>query len=130
MTFAPHRVLALVAAMLLAPTLAAPFAGAQGPQDDTALVPRGEYLARATDCGPRHTGDKSKAFAGGLAATLATQVPNAAPADVANALITVYCSAVTADNQTVDPTQQRSWIEGFGEETIETLQRRTMPTSR
>ena len=35
--------------------------------DDAALVSRGEYLARAADCAPCHTGDASKPFAGGLA---------------------------------------------------------------
>lgn len=34
--------------------------------DDAALVSRGEYLARAGDCMPCHTGDASKPFAGGL----------------------------------------------------------------
>ena len=42
-------------------------AQAQGSQDDAALVARGAYLARAADCAPCHTGDKSKPFAGGLA---------------------------------------------------------------
>jgi len=42
-------------------------AGAQASMDDAALVSRGEYLARAADCAPCHTGDASKPFAGGLA---------------------------------------------------------------
>lgn len=43
-------------------------APAQAPAapDDSALVARGEYLARAADCMPCHTGDKNKPFAGGL----------------------------------------------------------------
>ncbi|MFG1299654.1 c-type cytochrome [Xanthobacter sp. V3C-3] len=36
-------------------------------QADPALVARGEYIAKAADCMPCHTGDKSKPFAGGLA---------------------------------------------------------------
>jgi mono/diheme cytochrome c family protein len=47
--------------------LAAPHASAQGTGDDSALVARGEYLARAADCMPCHTGDKAKPYAGGLA---------------------------------------------------------------
>ena len=42
-------------------------ASAQASMDDAALVSRGEYLARAADCAPCHTGDASKPFAGGLA---------------------------------------------------------------
>ena len=34
---------------------------------DKALIARGEYIAKAADCMPCHTGDKSKPFAGGLA---------------------------------------------------------------
>jgi mono/diheme cytochrome c family protein len=66
-----------------------------------------------------------------LAATLATQNPKAAPADVANALISAYCSTITAASS-ADPTQQGtpaqgfSWVEGFGHQVIETLQLRTV----
>lgn len=41
-------------------------AAAQAASDDAALVDRGAYLARAADCMPCHTGDKSKPYAGGL----------------------------------------------------------------
>lgn len=42
-------------------------AAAQAPaSDDSALVARGEYLARAADCMPCHTGDANKPYAGGL----------------------------------------------------------------
>ncbi len=34
--------------------------------DDAGLVARGEYLARAADCMPCHTGDKAKPYGGGL----------------------------------------------------------------
>jgi hypothetical protein len=66
-----------------------------------------------------------------LAATLAMQNPKAAPADVANALIAAYCSTVTAAAST-DPTQQGSaaqgfgWVEGFGQQVIQTLQLRAV----
>jgi mono/diheme cytochrome c family protein len=62
----PHRVrtAALAAFWLLA--AAAPGRGQSVANDDAALVARGEYLARAADCMPCHTDDKSKPFAGGL----------------------------------------------------------------
>jgi hypothetical protein len=41
-------------------------AHAQVPAEDAAPVSRGEYLARAADCMPCHSGDKSKPYAGGL----------------------------------------------------------------
>src|SRR5215472_10168722 len=54
---------ALLASALL---LGCATAHAQAPADDAALVSRGEYLARAADCMPCHTGDKTKPYAGGL----------------------------------------------------------------
>lgn len=36
------------------------------PGDDSALVERGAYLARAADCMPCHTGDPKKPYAGNL----------------------------------------------------------------
>jgi hypothetical protein len=41
-------------------------AHAQTPGDDAALVSRGQYLARAADCMPCHSGDRSKPYSGGL----------------------------------------------------------------
>ena len=66
-----------------------------------------------------------------LAATLATQNPKAAPADVANALIAAYCSTVAAaasagPAQQVSPVQGFGWVEGFGQQVIETLQLRAV----
>jgi hypothetical protein len=66
-----------------------------------------------------------------LAATLATQNPQAAPADMANALIAAYCSAVTAA-ASAEPARQDSavqgfgWVEGFGHEVIQKLQLRAV----
>jgi mono/diheme cytochrome c family protein len=61
----------ILPAVLAALLLAVPFAQAQGSQaqeaeGDAALVARGEYLSRAADCMPCHTGDKAKPYAGGL----------------------------------------------------------------
>src|SRR5690242_6015699 len=51
---------------ILALLLGCVAARAQAPSDDVALVARGEYLARAADCMPCHTGDRSKPYSGGL----------------------------------------------------------------
>jgi hypothetical protein len=66
-----------------------------------------------------------------LAATLATQNPKAAPADVANALIAAYCSnvAAAASAEPAGPdsaVQGFGWVEGFGQQIIETLQLRAV----
>jgi hypothetical protein len=55
----------------------------------------------------------------------AAQNPKATPADLANALIAAYCPLVTA-GRAVDPAERFSWLEGFGEQVIQTLQIRTM----
>jgi hypothetical protein len=66
-----------------------------------------------------------------LASTMATQNPKAAPADVANALIAAYCSTVTAA-ASADPIQQGfpaqgfGWVQGFGQQVIQTLQLRAV----
>jgi mono/diheme cytochrome c family protein len=66
-----------------------------------------------------------------LAATLAMQNPKAAPADVANALIAAYCSTVTAA-VSAEPVQHDSaargfgWVQGFGQQVIQTLQLRAV----
>ncbi len=57
----------VAAAWLLGTSLACAQAPGSAPADDSALVTRGEYLARAADCMPCHTSDKSKPYAGGLA---------------------------------------------------------------
>ena len=60
-----------------------------------------------------------------LTTRFATQNPKATPADLANALIAAYCPAVTA-GRSIDPAERFSWLEGFGEQVIQTLQMRTM----
>jgi mono/diheme cytochrome c family protein len=57
----------VAAAWLLGTSLACAQSPSSAPADDSALVTRGEYLARAADCMPCHTSDKSKPYAGGLA---------------------------------------------------------------
>lgn len=65
MTLREHTIFAVLAAALA--LLGAPAAVAQAPPDDAALAPRGEYLARAADCMPCHSGDPAKPYGGGLA---------------------------------------------------------------
>lgn len=61
-------------------------AHAQASADDVALVPRGEYLARAADCMPCHTGKKSKPYSGGL--------------PIHTPLGTIYSVNITSDPET------------------------------
>ena len=65
MICAPDRV-TRAAVRALALVLASVTAHAQAPADDASLVSRGEYLARAADCMPCRSGDKSKPYSGGL----------------------------------------------------------------
>jgi mono/diheme cytochrome c family protein len=53
-----------LAALIL--TLCAAAAGAASTAKDAALVKKGEYLARAADCMPCHTGNRAQPYAGGL----------------------------------------------------------------
>jgi len=55
---------AALAALTL--TLCAAAAGAASTAKDGALVKKGEYLARAADCMPCHTGNRAQPYAGGL----------------------------------------------------------------
>src|SRR5919109_1734699 len=66
MSRARHRFLS--AAIVVLGLLFASFTGhAQSSgEDDAGLVSRGEYLARAADCMPCHSGDRSKPYSGGL----------------------------------------------------------------
>jgi mono/diheme cytochrome c family protein len=105
--------------------LPGPFAGKiTCPASDGTLVPS-DLVAKAAA-----VLDKPKLPVGGvatvtLATRLATQNPKAAPVDLANALIAAYCPDVAAD-ASVDPAERFSWLEGFGEQVIQTLQLRTM----
>jgi hypothetical protein len=104
--------------------LPGPFAGKiTCPANDGTLVPS-DLVAKASAAL-----DKPKLPVGGvatvtLATRLATQNPKAVPMDLANAMIAAYCPAVAAD-ASVDPAQRFSWLEGFGEQVIQT-QIRTM----
>jgi mono/diheme cytochrome c family protein len=92
------------------------------PEDDGKLVPKELVSKAAAALG------KPKLPVGGVA-TVATRFamrnPKATPADLANALIAAYCPLVTA-GRSFDPAERFSWLEGFGEQVIQTLQIRTM----
>jgi hypothetical protein len=94
------------------------------PANDGTLVPS-DLVAKAAA-----TLDKPKPPIGGvatvtLATRLATQNPEEAAVNLANALIAAYCPVVAAD-ASVDPAQRFSWLEGFGEQVIQTLQLRAI----
>ncbi len=97
----------LVAAGLLAWYVtrepASPFADAQATTADPALVSRGEYVARLSDCVACHSLADGKPFAGGLematplGAIHATNItPTATPASVATAWPTSTVPCATA----------------------------------
>ena len=108
--------------------LPGPFAGKiTCPASDGKLVPDDLVLKASAALG------KPKVPVSGVATValttrLAMQNPKSAPADLANALIAAYCPAVAADTA-VDTAQRFSWLEGFGEQVIQTLQMRTMAAS-
>jgi hypothetical protein len=64
-----------------------------------------------------------------IASNFAMQNPKIAPASLANALITAYCSALTA-NASVEQALQRSWLQNFGAQVIQTLQSRTLASKK
>jgi mono/diheme cytochrome c family protein len=105
--------------------LPGPFSGKiTCPADDGKLVPKELVTKAAAALG------KPRLPVGGVATValttrFATQNPKATPADLANALIASYCPLVTADTR-ADPAERFSWLEGFGEQAIQTLQMRTM----
>ena len=105
--------------------LPGPFSGKiTCPANDGKLVPE-ELVTKA-----RTALGKPKLPVGGVATAalttrFAAQNPKATPADLANALIAAYCPEVTA-GRSIDPAERFSWLEGFGEQVIQTLQIRTM----
>jgi mono/diheme cytochrome c family protein len=105
--------------------LPGPFSGKiTCPADDGKLVPKELVTKAAAALG------KPKLPVGGVATValttrFATQNPKAIPADLANALIAAYCPVVTT-GRSIDTAERFSWLEGFGEQVIQTLQMRTM----
>ncbi|HEY1299077.1 MAG TPA: hypothetical protein VGF07_01180, partial [Stellaceae bacterium] len=94
------------------------------PADEAHLVPA-DLVERANAL----LGKPSLPVPGDTAASLALhflgQNPKAPPANLANALIAAYCTAVTA-GKTTDDALQRAWMQDFGAQVVQTLQQRTM----
>jgi mono/diheme cytochrome c family protein len=106
-----------------------PFAGKLAcPANDGKLLPQ-DILAAATALLGKPSLPIPGNSAGALAATFATQNPKAAPANLANALITAYCSAVTA-NTSVEQALQRAWVLDFGSQVIQTLHSRSLASKK
>jgi mono/diheme cytochrome c family protein len=105
--------------------LPGPFAGKfTCPADDGKLVPS-DLVAKASAALGKPRLPLGGVAAAALAARFAMQNRKAAPVDLANALIAAYCPAIAADTK-ADPALRFSWLEGFGEQVIQTLQIRTM----
>ena len=64
-----------------------------------------------------------------LALAYAAQNPKAAPANLANALVTAYCTAVTA-SASIEQALQRAWMQDFGSQVMQTLQTRTLAADK
>jgi len=106
-----------------------PFAGRLAcPTNDGKLVPQ-DLVAKASALVGKPSLPIPGDSANELATTFLTQHPKAAPAKLANALITGYCSAVTA-NASVEPAPQRGGLQGFGAKVTQTLQARTLASNK
>jgi hypothetical protein len=107
----------------------APFIGKLTcPADDGKLVPQ-DLVAKASAIVDKPALPVSGERASQFAVRLMDQNPKAAPADVANALITAYCGAVAA-NASADPSLKRAWLLDFGSQVIQTLQARTLASNK
>jgi mono/diheme cytochrome c family protein len=94
------------------------------PADDGKQVPS-DLVAKASVALGKPRLPVGGIAAAALATRFAAQNPKAAAADLANALIAGYCPLVVADTR-ADPALRFSWLEGFGEQVIQTLQIRAM----
>lgn len=98
------------------------------PADDGKLVSQ-DLVAKASTLLGKPSLPIPGNIAGETAASFAAQNPKAALANLANALITAYCSAVTA-NASLEPSVQRTWLLEFGTQVIQTLQSRAMAAKK
>ena len=102
-----------------------PFAGKLVcPANDGKLVPQ-DLVATATAFLGKPNLPIPGNSANQLAAEFAEQNLKAAPANLANALISAYCTAVTA-TAAMDQGLQRAWVQDFGIQVIQALQSRTL----
>jgi mono/diheme cytochrome c family protein len=106
-----------------------PFAGKLVcPANDGKLVPR-DLVAKAAALLGKPRLPVPGNSAGELVTAIAAQNPKAAAANLANALITAYCSNVTA-NASTDQAAQRAWVQDFSSQVIQTLQSRTLASKK
>jgi mono/diheme cytochrome c family protein len=106
-----------------------PFAGKLAcPTNDGKLVPQ-DIVAKASALLGKPSLPIPGNSAAELATTFATQNPKATPANLANALVTAYCSAVTA-SPSVEQALQRAWLQDFGAQVMQTLQGRSLGTNK
>ena len=106
-----------------------PFAGKLAcPANDGKLVPQ-DIVAKASALLGKPSLPIPGHSAAELANNFATQNPKAAPANLANALITAYCTAVTGDTA-AEQALQRAWLQDFGSQVIQTLQSRTLASKK
>ncbi len=105
-----------------------PFAGKLVcPKDDGRLAPQ-ELVTKASALIGKPALPAPGDTAGDLAASLAAQNAKAGPANLANALILAYCQAVAADSG-ADQALKRAWLQDFGAQAVQALQRRTLAAS-
>jgi hypothetical protein len=98
------------------------------PANDGKLIPQ-DLVAKATTLLGKLKLPVPGASANQLAVDFATQNLKAAPADLANALTTAYCSAVISDTG-VEQAVQRAWLTDFSAQVIQALQSRTTAANR
>jgi hypothetical protein len=98
------------------------------PGNDAKLVPQ-DLVAKATTLLGKPKLPVPGASASQFAIDFATQNPKAAPANLANALTTTYCTAVTADTA-IEQALQRARLTDFSAQVIQALQSRTTAGNR
>jgi hypothetical protein len=98
------------------------------PANDGKLVPR-DLVNKAAALLGKPSLPISGDAAAQLASDFATQNAKAAPANLANALTTAYCTAVTS-NTSVEQALQRAWMQDFSAQVIQRLQSRTLAINK
>jgi hypothetical protein len=107
-----------------------PFAGKLGcPANGGKLVPQ-DIVAAATALLGKPSLPIPGNSAVAVATSFATQNPKAAPANLANSLITAYCTAVTADTSVEQALQRARLLMDFGAQVIQTLQSRSLASKK
>jgi cytochrome c553 len=93
------------------------------PNNDGRLVPQ-DLVSKASAVLGKPNLPVSGTSAGQLASDMATQNAKAAPANLANALISAYCTEVAVSS--AEQAVQRAWVQDFGIQVIQALQSRVL----